>query len=247
MVVIMFNVYVVLAKAPFLTSYSQSDLFGKLIFWSLFLLSGISWIILINKIYTTKSLKKYCSQFENSLQSKTDHFFNINTESMPKSPYVNIFNILKQKTLEILNKNRFFKDSEDKKQVYLSRSDIELIESHLYTTISSQIKSLEKNLFVLSTIVTLAPFLGLLGTVWGILITFSELQSHSLASGSSAVLSGLSMALSTTVVGLVVAIPALVADKYLKSALKDFSKDMEYFSHNLLGIVEIQYRRADIG
>ena len=99
---------------------------------------------------------------------------------------------------------------------------------------------------MLSTIVTLAPFLGLLGTVWGILLTFSNLQMHSLTSGNSAVLAGLSMALATTVVGLIVAIPALVAYNYLKTSVKDIAADMENFSHRLLTTVEIQYRKVDI-
>jgi len=99
---------------------------------------------------------------------------------------------------------------------------------------------------MLSTIVTLAPFLGLLGTVWGIALTFSNLQTHSLTSGSSAILSGLSMALATTVLGLIVAIPALVADNFLKSSVKDFMGNIENFSHRLLSTVEIQYRKVDI-
>ena len=71
--------------------------------------------------------------------------------------------------------------------------------------------------------------MGLLGTVWGILVTFSGLQSNGLSSANSSVLSGLSMALGTTVFGLVVAIPALVGYNYLKSIIGDFPEIWSFF------------------
>jgi biopolymer transport protein TolQ len=105
---------------------------------------------------------------------------------------------------------------------------------------------LEKDLFILSTSVTLAPFLGLLGTVWGILVTFSELQAGSSAGSNTAIIGGLSTALSTTVLGLVIAIPALIAYNYLKNNLRMFTSDMEDFLHNLISTLELQYRKVDI-
>ena len=112
--------------------------------------------------------------------------------------------------------------------------------------VSTQIKNLEKNLFILSTVVTLAPFLGLLGTVWGILITFSELQSHTMGSANQLVLGGLSLALATTVLGLFIAIPALIGYNYLKHAISDYATEMENFSIELVASVEMQYRKVDI-
>ena len=86
--------------------------------------------------------------------------------------------------------------------------------------------------------------MGLLGTVWGILTTFSELQS---ATGptNQTVLSGLSLALATTVLGLIDAIPALIGYNYLKNSIRDFETDMEGFSTEILASVELQYRRVD--
>jgi biopolymer transport protein TolQ len=105
-----------------------------------------------------------------------------------------------------------------------------------------QTKKLEKNLYVLSTIVSLAPFIGLLGTVWGILITFSSMQSH-MAGGSQGILEGLSLALTTTVLGLVDAIPALIGYNYLKNSARDFRVEMENFNTSLVSAVEMQYKR----
>lgn len=230
-------------------AYQQSDLFGKLIFFLLFVLSVISWIILIQKLLMVRRLKKGNEQFFAFLKKRPEHLLDvtipkniIHQENLPTLPFYEIYKSLKNSTLEILNKNRYF-HQEKEDQVYLSRADLELVESHIHNSLTDMTSAVEKNLFFLPTIVTLAPFLGLLGTVWGILVTFSGLQSHSFTSGNAAVLSGLSMALATTVVGLVVAIPALVSYNYLKNACNLYQKDAENYSRQLLSIVEIQYRR----
>jgi biopolymer transport protein TolQ len=56
-------------------------------------------------------------------------------------------------------------------------------------------------------------------------------------------LSGLSMALATTVLGLLVAIPALIGHGYLKNKERETRQDMETFSHTLLAAIELQYRK----
>lgn len=231
------------AMSPILNAYFQADLFGKFIFWSLFILSITSWVILLHKMYLAKRLKQLNSSFEKKVQTN-ENILSVNINSNFSYPYLNIYKSLKNKTLEILNKNRFF--ITEKKNVYMSSKDIELIDSHLDAEILKQTKLLEKNLFILPTVVTLGPFLGLLGTVWGILITFNTLQTQSLLNNNTSILSGLSMALSTTVVGLMVAIPALIAYNYLKNWIKNFRNDMYHFSHGLITTLEIQYRNVEM-
>ncbi|MFA5250502.1 MAG: MotA/TolQ/ExbB proton channel family protein, partial [Parachlamydiales bacterium] len=219
--------------------------FGKAIFLLLFLLSLSSWIVMLYKMRLTAKAKKEAFQFEKAFESQKENMLKLKTEhyAVYFNPYVHIFEMVKGKTLDLLKKNSFF--TENKEGVYLSTADMGLIESQVESTISHQTKILEKNLFILSTVITLAPFLGLLGTVWGILITFTGLQAHLFASSNSAVLSGLSMALATTVIGLVVAIPALVAYNYLKNSVREFTKDMHHFSHKVLALLEIQYRKVE--
>ncbi len=234
----------IILSSLFFSAYSQADFFGKFIFLSLFMLSIISWIILIHKIWLSKKLKNLNFTFEHLIKSKQKHLLSFNHESSINYPYYNIFNTLKEKTLEILNKNRFFLNKEDEK-VYMSIADIELIESQLHSEIAKEAKILQKNMFILPTVVTLGPFLGLLGTVWGILITFSSLQTNAFINTNAKVLSGLSMALATTVIGLMVAIPALIGHNYLKNWIRDFTIDLENFSHRLLTTIEIQYRKVN--
>ncbi|MCI0381848.1 MAG: MotA/TolQ/ExbB proton channel family protein [Chlamydiae bacterium] len=232
------------------SAYSQSDFFGKVIFISLFLLSIICWINLIYKTKQTKQVKRLAIAFQQLFHHHKDHLLNLDLESLPKPkknlnlhPFREIFSAFKQKTMEILQKNHHFASKEEKTQIYLSQNDLELIESHVLTTISSQVKYLEKDLYLLSTIAALAPFVGLLGTTWGILLTFSGFQTGAMTSSNSMVLNGLSTALATTVLGLIIAIPALISYNYLKNSVKYISSDMENFLYRLLSVIELQYRK----
>ncbi len=236
---------VLIMKVSVLEAYYQADLFGKTIFILLFGLSVASWIVMIYKMRLTSKAKKEALQFEIAFESQKENLLTLKTEhyAVYFNPYAQIFEMVKNKTLDLLKKNNFF--AENKEGAYLSTADIGLLESQVESTISSQIKVLEKHLFILATAITLAPFLGLLGTVWGILITFTGLQSHAFASSNAAVLAGISMALATTVIGLVVAIPALIAYNYLKNSVREFTKDMHHFSHKVLSLFEIQYRRVE--
>lgn len=166
------------------------------------------------------------------LTSKSDHPFSV------------LYNGVKEQALIVLDKNHYFVGENEN---YLSKADIDFLAAHLQTTIAKLKGNTEKNLFILSTTVALAPFLGLLGTVWGILISFGQLQAGHSVTSNSVILGGLSTALTTTVLGLLIAIPALISNNYLKSLSKRFTIEMIDFSHFLLSTIELQYRKVDIG
>lgn len=229
----------VLAVAnPFITAYVQSDWFGKGIFWGLFLLSVLCWIILLYKSWQFWVVRKLSNQFSRQFVEQSTDPLNFQFQRPLISrikeiphPLFEMYRAVKTQALLLMSR----------KGEQLSGQDLEMLESQVVASMTSACKRLDKYLFVLSMIVTLAPFLGLLGTVWGILLTFSELQGGASAS-NAAMLSGLSMALATTVLGLVVAIPALVGYSYLKNAGRDTRREMEEFSHSLLSAIELQYR-----
>lgn len=241
-----------LATNPMIAAYKESDLFGKGIFLSLLGLSIITWLIFLYKMWLTQNVRKNANKLQYIFHKKKLNPLGIDLTSFPVSdevphPFLEIYRSLQANTLELLSKNQPFCSSKGgNDSVYLSASDMDLIQAHVFTTISSQSKRLEKNLFILSTIVSLAPFLGLLGTVWGILETFTQLQQRSGGAANELVMGGLSMALGTTVLGLVVAIPALIAYNFLKSTLDHLTTEMEDFSNVLIASVEMQYRKVDV-
>lgn len=232
---------------PFISAYVQSDLFGKGIFLSLFILSAISWTVLIHKAWVYFQVRRLSGEFSHLFSEKEPLNLQFNRPLQGRllevpHPFFEVYKSLKQNALRIINRNHFFSPGTE---VSFSEADLGILESQVHTTVATQIKKLEKNLFILSTIVTLGPFLGLLGTVWGILLTFSQLHTSGLSTTNAAMLTGLSLALATTVIGLVVAIPALVGYNYLKNALRELKRDMEDFSHVLLTAVELHYRKPD--
>lgn len=234
----------ILIGNPFFEAYIQSDLLGKLIFLALLSLSILSWVILIHKFLICYDAKKNSRQFWESFQIQRLNPLELET-SRKKSPFEELYALLKKYTLEILHKNARFGQKTEENTASLSGADLDFVQAQLMTGVSNQTQSLEKNLYILSTVVTLAPFLGLLGTVWGILTTFSEMQTAAGGMGQS-MLSGLSLALATTVLGLLDAIPALIGYNYLKNSIRNFEIDMHSCSNEMLASVELQYRRVDI-
>ena len=232
-----------LLSNPLFNAYQGSDLFGKAIFLSLLILSIVTWILFFGKFLIQKKVQRLGIQFQEIFRKKENSPLSIDPKQKPH-PYSHLFQILKENTLVLLNKNKM--GVKENHPVTLSSSDIDLIQMQLMRTVSLETQSLRKNLFVLSTIVSLAPFLGLLGTVWGILLTFAQLQTGASIHANAAIMGGLAMALGTTVLGLVVAIPALIAYNYLKSSMHHFSESMEDFSHLMLTQVELHYRQVDI-
>jgi biopolymer transport protein TolQ len=243
-------------SAAIFEAYANSDVFGKLIFVVLFILSALSWALLIYKLWLLRTVKTVSESFREILQKKKQNFFSLD-KFAPACPgevensFLKIYCSLQSVTLELLTKNKDFlqrkqREIQEEVEVYLSPTDIDSVDVQLQSVLRAQRKHLEKNISFLSTVVSLAPFLGLLGTVWGILVTFGDLQSQSSGNANEMVLGGLSMALATTVLGLVVAIPPLVAHNHLKQSIRDFETDMENFSNEILSIVEMNYRKVDI-
>ncbi|MFY7842567.1 MAG: MotA/TolQ/ExbB proton channel family protein [Rhabdochlamydiaceae bacterium] len=246
--------YPFLSISIFFSAYTESDFFGKWIFIGLYALSILCWTIGLYKFWVMRKTQKISRQFQDRVLRNKQSILNLGVEDLPKlenkeipHPFLAVFLSMKEKTLEILNKNNFFasKGDENSSRAYLSKTDFEFLETQVLVTISEEYKKLDSYLFVLSTIVTLAPFLGLLGTVWGILVTFMELQKGQNAGSNSIILGGLSTALATTVLGLLIAIPALIAFNYLKNASRLLLSQLEDFFYQLVSAIEIQYRRID--
>lgn len=247
------NPKILLVANPFFDAYINSDFLGKLIFIGLILLSIVSWVILIHKVWVTYRARKHSAHFYAIFQSQRNNPLNLEYENAAKlnkpNPFYDLYSVLKKHTLDLLNKNRKFGQNQhltsNENHSYLSQADIDFVDTHLMSTVAAQTQHLERNLFILAMVVGLGPFLGLLGTVWGILTSFSEMQNQTGGSTNEMVIGGLSLALATTVLGLLDAIPALVGYSYIKNSINSFETDMEGFSTEILSAVEMQYRKVD--
>jgi biopolymer transport protein TolQ len=105
---------------------------------------------------------------------------------------------------------------------------------------SEEALSLEKGMIILSTAVAGGPFIGLFGTVWGVMETFSGIGIANAAS-LSAMAPGVAAALLATVAGLSVAIPAMFAYNYMVTTIRGITQELDTFSNQYATALEHKY------
>jgi biopolymer transport protein TolQ len=111
------------------------------------------------------------------------------------------------------------------------------LERSLQLGMSEEITRLERNMSLLATTATVSPFIGLFGTVWGIIDAFQQLATAGAAS-LRAVAPGISEALITTAMGLAAAIPAAIFYNLFGNTIKEFGARMEDFMLEFLNLTE---------
>lgn len=111
-----------------------------------------------------------------------------------------------------------------------------------------EIVRLESGLFVLEIIVGIAPLLGLLGAVSGLVTVFAAFGANAAAEDPHAIAKGISEALSTTIVGLAIAVPSLIAYSYFAKKIETMAAEMESLIADLLAKCYYhQYRQMAVG
>ncbi|MBI5238309.1 MAG: MotA/TolQ/ExbB proton channel family protein [Deltaproteobacteria bacterium] len=128
----------------------------------------------------------------------------------------------------------------------ISREDLERIQRVLRKTEAAEASKLEYSVPFLATAGNTAPLLGLFGTVWGIMELFRGIGTKGAAS-LAVVAPGISDALVTTVVGLIVAIPATIGYNYIMARIDRVTLEMSGFSVDLLNIIEKQAAKRPAG
>jgi biopolymer transport protein ExbB len=108
-----------------------------------------------------------------------------------------------------------------------------------------EIVNLEKGLFILEIVVGIAPLLGLLGAVSGLVTVFANLGDSSTVSDPRGIAKGISEALSTTIVGLAIAIPSLISYSYFSKKVETMAAEMESLIADLLAKCYYQKRRSE--
>ena len=122
----------------------------------------------------------------------------------------------------------------------VSLRSIEHVKRALERAVAQESLRLESGLILLALAVSGAPFLGLLGTVWGVMSTFAEVAKAGNAQLTT-MAPGVAAALVTTVAGLLVAIPSMFGYNWLVHHLRVLTVDMDNFAHELASKMEIEY------
>ncbi len=218
----------------FLASIGQSGFVGRLIVFLLFLVSIYSWAIILYRNGVIRRARSQSFAFLDKFREAPDEMVGhyADRTEFGTSPFAAVFEAgLAELALILGGKDRM------QAQRSLSMVQMDGLERSLETAISEQVMELRRYLIVLATTAGVAPFVGLFGTVWGIMKAFSAMSLTGTASISS-VAPGVSAALTTTVAGLAVAIPALVGYNYLMNNVRNLTQRMENFSSEFLSTVE---------
>jgi biopolymer transport protein ExbB/TolQ len=122
----------------------------------------------------------------------------------------------------------------------ISTSSFEAVKVVLEEAAAGQAMALEKGMIVLSTAVAGGPFIGLLGTVWGVMSTFAGIAESNSAS-LTAMAPGVAAALVATVTGLLVAIPAMFAYNFMVTSIRTITQELDGFASRYANQIEHAY------
>ena len=209
------------ADFSILNLFIRADIIVKSVIIILILASIYSWAIIIEKYRLFKKINKSSEEFEDKFwRSKSAETFYNNLPTNLDDPMANVF----KDSMQVVIKAR-------------SKTNLsERLTSVLEVNIEKQMNIIDKNYTFIATVGSTAPFIGLFGTVWGIMNSF---QSIAISRNTSLaiVAPGIAEALFATALGLLAAIPAVVAFNKFSSDSKKYSQKLESFSKRFISIV----------
>ncbi len=201
--------------------FIRADIIVKLVIIMLIAASIYSWAIIFEKFRMFKKINQSTLEFEEKFwRSKSAETFYNNLPTEMDDPMAMVF----KDSMQTVLKSR-------------SKSNLnERLTNIMATNIEKQMSVLEKNFTFLATVGATAPFIGLFGTVWGIMNSF---QSIAISRNTSLaiVAPGIAEALFATALGLLAAIPAVVAYNKFNSDARRYFNKLEDFSKRLIAII----------
>ena len=201
--------------------FLRADIIVKSVIIILIACSVYSWAIMIDKFKLFKKINTSSEEFEEKFwRSKSAETFYNNLPNNVEDPMAALFKESMQSLLKSKSKANL----------------IERMGGMLEVGIEKQISKIEKGFTFLATVGSTAPFIGLFGTVWGIMNSF---QSIAISRNTSLaiVAPGIAEALFATALGLLAAIPAVMAFNKFTSDSRKYSQKLENFSKKLLSII----------
>lgn len=214
-----------------------AGLMVKFVMLILVVFSVISWAIIFFKYRQVKSARRYNEKFlEIFWGGSSLETISRDTRSMKKSPLAQLFNAAYQ---ELTKTKRGGKDNITEKRLTegVHLVGVDSVERALRRASGAEMARLEKYTSFLATTGSTAPFVGLFGTVWGIMNSFRHISTLGKV-GMNVVAPGISEALIATAFGLAAAIPAVVAYNYFMAHTRGIASEMDNFSQDLLNIVQ---------
>ena len=203
--------------------FLRADFVVKSVIIILIAASIFSWALIFDKYKLFKRIEKTTNSFEEKFwKSKSAESFYNSLTNRDKDPVANIFQSAMAELIKTKSKSSSVQANRVSRVIEISAD--------------KEIKQIEKHFTFLATVGSTAPFIGLFGTVWGIMNSF---QSIAISRNTSLaiVAPGIAEALFATALGLLAAIPAVVAYNKFNSDSKKYAARIENFSKRFLSII----------
>lgn len=223
------------AKLDILNIIWHSGFVVKFVLALLIAASVFSWAIIFKKRKLFKEIEKNNTQFlELYKNGKNLKEIMIQSEVLPFSPYKSLFTNGYQELIKM--KEAYSNHGSESLSNHFQLFGMGLLERGLKKGANESNEELNKMLSTLASIGSVTPFVGLFGTVWGIIDAFSGLAT---GGGSiDAVAPGIAEALVATAVGLAAAIPAVWGYNHFNSVNEKVNSEMESFGQDFINVVE---------
>jgi biopolymer transport protein ExbB/TolQ len=217
---------------------------GKATVVVLLCLSLFSWTIILTKFRQLLIARKAAKKFFDAYASTRDPLdIKKRGEEFDGAPAYALYERGAEELSYQLEKNPVTVKGERR----ISTSSFEAVKVILEEAAAGQAMVLEKGMIVLSTAVAGGPFIGLLGTVWGVMSTFAGIAESNSAS-LTAMAPGVAAALVATVTGLLVAIPAMFAYNFMVTSIRTITQELDGFASRYANQIEHAYvDNRDIG
>jgi biopolymer transport protein TolQ len=232
-----------IAMHPFFASealqfaFQKATTEGKITVGALFILSFFSWTIIITKYRQLWIARRAARKFFNAYGATRDPLdIKRKGEAFRGVPAYQLY----IRGAEELDYHLQHNPVTVKGQVRVSTASFEAVKVTLEEAAAAQAMALEKGMIILSTAVAGGPFIGLLGTVWGVMDTFSGIARANSAT-LTAMAPGVAGALIATVVGLMVAIPAMFAYNFMVTSIRGITQELDGFATRYATQIEHTY------
>jgi len=223
-------------KAELLYVWGQATLEAKVIIVFLLGFSILAWSVMIGKGLQMRRANKLNLLFNTEFRTQKNvlevYDRRVQAEGCP------LFMVYKAGSIEL--DTRLKNPDGNGRKKHVSLKGMEHVKRSLENTVAQESLKLESGLIVLAIAVSGAPFLGLLGTVWGVMSTFGHVAQQQSAT-LAAMAPGVAAALITTVAGLLVAIPSMFGYNYLVHNLRVLTVELDNFAQELVSKMETEY------
>jgi len=226
-----------LASGALTFAFEKATIEGKLTIGTLVLVSLVSWTVIFSKTRQLWRARTIAKKFFAAYRATRDPLeLYRRKEAFDGAPaYEVYFNAAEEVEYHLKNS-----PVKVKGVVKISPTSFDTVRITLERTVGAEALDLEKGMIVLSTAVAGGPFIGLLGTVWGVMETFSGIARAASAS-LTAMAPGVAGALIATVTGLLVAIPAMFAYNFMVTSIRAITQELDNYASEYATQIEHKY------